>query len=214
MNQFPPSTWVYHNGHFVFFQNFAKIFAAQGVPPVSLTLMANGKKSWKQKNFYNFVWIPLGNRVNIYINFCLQVHFKVSVQPDIVPIICHWCHQHKWNWWQNLPPVLLIPMANLPPVLLIPAAILPPVSLRCRWHRWCTLTCEYLRKFSEKFGMTIMLFSGAWGKVIHEKNLKSRDTVPLSADLPPNICSVEIKPKSAMLLHSSGNYTATAVSHR
>ncbi len=32
----------------------------------------------KQKNFHNFVWTPLGSRVNIYINFCLQVQFKVS----------------------------------------------------------------------------------------------------------------------------------------
>ncbi len=34
------------------------------------------------------------------------------------------------------------------------------------------LTCEYLREVSKKFKMTLMLFSGAWGKVIHEKNLK------------------------------------------
>ncbi len=44
-----------------------------------------------------------------------------------------------------------------------------------------TLTCEYLRAFSKKFEMILMLLSGAWGKMIHEKNLKqkSRDTVPL-----------------------------------
>jgi hypothetical protein len=49
-------------------------------------------------------------------------------------------------------------------------------------HQWCTLTYEYLREFSKKFEMTLMLFSGAWGKVIHEKNLKqkSRDTIPLT----------------------------------
>ncbi len=35
-------------------------------------------------------------------------------------------------------------------------------------------TCEYLRKFLKKFEMTLMLFSGAWGKVIHEKNLKQK----------------------------------------
>jgi hypothetical protein len=42
----------------------------------------------------------------------------------------------------------------------------------------------YLREFSKKFKTTLLLFSGAWGKMIHEKNLKkkSRDTVPL------NIC--------------------------
>jgi hypothetical protein len=34
---------------------------------------------------------------------------------------------------------------------------------------WCTFTCEYLHEFSKKFEMTLMLFSGAWRKMIHEK---------------------------------------------
>ncbi len=33
------------------------------------------------------------------------------------------------NWWQNLPPVSVIPVAILPPVSLTPVANLPPVSL-------------------------------------------------------------------------------------
>jgi hypothetical protein len=37
-----------------------------------------------------------------------------------------------------------------------------------------TLTCEYLREFSKKFEMILMLLSGAWGKVIHEKNLEQK----------------------------------------
>ena len=36
------------------------------------------EKIFKQKNFKNLVWAPLGSRVNICIHFCLQVHFKVS----------------------------------------------------------------------------------------------------------------------------------------
>jgi hypothetical protein len=36
------------------------------------------EKIFNQKNFNNFVWSPLGSRGNIYINFCLQVHFQVS----------------------------------------------------------------------------------------------------------------------------------------
>jgi hypothetical protein len=36
------------------------------------------KKIFNQKNFNNFVGTPLDSRVNIYIHFCLQVHFKVS----------------------------------------------------------------------------------------------------------------------------------------
>ncbi len=45
---------------------------------------------------------------------------------------------------------------------------------RCRWHWWCTLTCENLREFLKKIEMTVKLFSGVWGKVIHEKNLKQK----------------------------------------
>jgi hypothetical protein len=48
---------------------------------------------------------------------------------------------------------------NLPQVLLIPVV-----------H----LDLQYLREFSKKFEMILMLLSGAWGKVIHEKNLKQK----------------------------------------
>jgi hypothetical protein len=37
-----------------------------------------------------------------------------------------------------------------------------------------TLTCEYLREFSKKLKIILTLLSGAWGKVIHEKNLKQK----------------------------------------
>ena len=43
---------------------------------------------------------------------------------------------------------------------------LPPVSL--------TLSCEYLREFSKTFETTLVVYSGAWGKLIHEKNQKSK----------------------------------------
>jgi hypothetical protein len=36
------------------------------------------EKIFNQKNFNNFVCSPLGSRGNIFINFCLQVHFQVS----------------------------------------------------------------------------------------------------------------------------------------
>ncbi len=41
---------------------------------------------------------------------------------------------------------------------------------RCCWYRWCTLTCEYLRKFSKKFETIPMGYFGAGGTLIHEKN--------------------------------------------
>ncbi len=40
---------------------------------------------------------------------------------------------------------------------------------RCRW-----LTCEYIRKFSKKFETVLMEYSGAGGKLIHEKNQKQK----------------------------------------
>ncbi len=45
---------------------------------------------------------------------------------------------------------------------------------RCRWYRWSTLSCEYLREFSKKFETALMVYSGAWGKLIHEKNQKQK----------------------------------------
>ncbi len=47
---------------------------------------------------------------------------------------------------------------------------LPPVSR----HRWCNLSRKYLRKFSKKFEMAEVVYSDAWGKLIHEKNQKSK----------------------------------------
>jgi hypothetical protein len=42
----------------------------------------------------------------------------------------------------------------------------------------------FREKFSNKFKMILVLFSGAWWKMIHEKiwSKKSRDTVPLSGE--------------------------------
>ncbi len=41
MNQFPPSPRVFHLDRFEFFRKFVEIFASQGAPPVSTTLVAN-----------------------------------------------------------------------------------------------------------------------------------------------------------------------------
>jgi hypothetical protein len=32
------------------------------------------------------------------------------------------------------------------------------------------LSCEYLCEFSKKFETALLVYSGAWGKLIHEKN--------------------------------------------
>jgi hypothetical protein len=41
-------------------------------------------------------------------------------------------------------------------------------------YQWSTLSCEYLREFSKKFETALMVYSGAWGKLIHEKNQKQK----------------------------------------
>ncbi len=58
------------------------------------------------KNLNYFVWTPLGSIVNIYINFCLQVHFEVSA---------------SWYCSHYLPPVIDND-GKLPPVSLTPVS--------------------------------------------------------------------------------------------
>ncbi len=41
-------------------------------------------KIFKLKNFNYFVWTPFGSRVIIYINFCLQVQFKMTTYSLIL----------------------------------------------------------------------------------------------------------------------------------
>ncbi len=93
---------------------------------------------WKKSSSRKILIILFGHLWVVELTYIKIFTFKFTLrclQPDIVPIICHrrcWHRRQllrKGNWWQNLPPVSLIPMANLPSVSLIPAAIR---------HRWCT----------------------------------------------------------------------------
>ncbi len=52
--------------------------------------------------------------------------------------------------------------------------IVPIICHRCYWYQWCTLTCEYLCEFSKKLKTVLMGYSGAGGKLIHEKNQKQK----------------------------------------
>ncbi len=178
MNQFPPSTWVREytiTAISNFFEN-SRRYSRLKVHHRCHWHRWQMEKIFKQKNFYNFVWTPLGSKFNIYIYIYIFA-FKFTIrclQPDIVPIICHRCQQH---WLQN--------------------------CRRCRWNRWqfATGVVDTGGKFAtsvvvtdgspwlanssanvrKKFEITLRLFSGAWGKVIHEKtwSKKSRDTAIL-----------------------------------
>jgi hypothetical protein len=58
----------------------------------------------------------------------------------------------------------------------------------CQWHRWQTLSCEYLREFSKKFETILMEYSGARGKLIHEKNQKQK----ISWHCPFKLCNEDV----------------------
>jgi hypothetical protein len=168
------------------------------------------EKIFNQKNFNYFVCTPLGSRINIYINFCLQVHFKVSAAG----YCCHYLPPVSKvaagviDTGGNLPPALLTPVSNLPPVSLTPVANLPPVSttLAKMVGKFATgvvntggnvlsvllipvailppvlvanlplvsLIPVVHPEFSKKFETVLMEYSGAGGKLIHEKNKKQK----------------------------------------
>ncbi len=44
----------------------------------------------------------------------------------------------------------------------------------CQRHRWSSLSCEYSREFSKKFETVLIGYSGAGGKLIHEKNQEQK----------------------------------------
>ncbi len=69
----------------------------------------------------------------------------------------------------------LIPVENLPLVSLIPAAIFPPVSLSLMSlipvvHLDLRISPQILKKFET----VLMGYTGAGGKLIHEKNQKQK----------------------------------------
>ncbi len=111
MNQFLPTPWVYCTIRAVsnFFENSRRY---------SQLVDTGGK--WKKSSIRKILLILFGHlwevEFNIHINFCLQVHFKVSA---------------AWYCPHYLPPVSLTRVANLPLVSLMPVAN----CHRCRWHR-------------------------------------------------------------------------------
>jgi hypothetical protein len=141
------------------------------------------EKIFNQKNFNNFIWSPLGSRGNIYINFCLQVHFQVSAawycSNYLPPVSMTWwqifrrCRWYRWQFATGVNNTRGTGGKICRRCLWYRWQICRRCH-RCRWHWWWTLTCEYLREFSQKFEMIQRLLSGAWGKVIHEQNLKQK----------------------------------------
>ncbi len=104
MNQFPPSPEYSIKTVSNFFKNSRRYWQLK-VCHRCQRHRWQMEKIFNQKNFNNFVWSPLGSSGNIYIKFCLQVHFQVSA---------------AWYCSHYLPPVSLTPVANLSLVSLTP----------------------------------------------------------------------------------------------
>jgi hypothetical protein len=98
MNQFPPSSRVFHLDRFEFFRKFAEIFVSQGAPPVSATLVAN----------FSIIFasvVDTGGKFAAGVNDT-GGKFATGVNDA----------------GGKLPPVSTTPEANLPPVSLTPLA--------------------------------------------------------------------------------------------
>ncbi len=121
-----------------------------------------------------------------YINFCLQVQFQVSAawycsHYYFFPQIFRRCRLYLWQFATGVIDTsskfaasIVDTGAKFATGVNHTRGTGGKICHRCCWHLWCTLTCEYLREFSKKFEMILMLLSEAWGKVIHEKNLKQK----------------------------------------
>jgi hypothetical protein len=76
----------------------------------------------------------------------------------------------KWNLADRRVPFGALKTRDFYMLTIRPKGI--PICHQCG-HRWCTLSCdcEYLREFSKKFEMALMVYSGAWGKLTEVENL-------------------------------------------
>ncbi len=155
--------------------------------------------------FFSCITFPQApdNNIRIISNF-----FENSRRYSQVKVH-HRCQRHRWQILSLVLLVLLTPVANngnnirlqtpeseLEGKNIYMFHLLPKgdqtkllkffwlkifsICHRCRWHRWQTLSCEYFREFSKKFETVLLEYSGAGGKLIHEKNQKQKNLVTLS----------------------------------
>ncbi len=91
----------------------------------------------------------------------------VNIPPGLTPLLVQiiWtipdCLHLKVNSKEKI-----CPIKTIKTFLIEDFVHLPPVSIT---PQWCTLSSEYLREFSKKIETALIGYSGAWGKLIHEK---------------------------------------------
>ncbi len=134
---------------------------------------------------------PSGSRVNIYINFCLQVHFKMSAAWYCSHYLlrCHWhqwqiCRRCRWYRWQLATFVIVTSGKFVAGIVDTcdkcatdinnPSETGGKICHRCCWFWWCTLSCEYLREFSKKIRNSSNGILWGWGETDSSKNQKQK----------------------------------------
>ncbi len=130
------------------------------------------KKIFNQKSLNYFVWTPLSSRVNLKIIVFLQAHFLQYPQYDNVPIFATGVVDTGGEFADSIDDT----GGKFANSINNTSVTGSKICRWCHWFQWCTFTCKYLREFLKKFEMSLLLFTGAWGKNswIHEKNLKQK----------------------------------------
>ncbi len=169
-------------------RNFTEIFHSSRC---TTSVVDSGGKS----SIIKVLIILFGHLWEVELTYRYIFAFKFTLRsqkPDIVPIISHLCQWHRWQicrrcrWyrWQIATGVVdtggkfTTGIKNTSEtggkICHLCRWQRWQISHRCRWYRWRTLICEYISEFSKKFETVLMGYSGAGGKLIHEKNQKHK----------------------------------------
>ncbi len=144
INQFPPAPeypiWSVSN----FFEN-SRRYSHLKVDHWCRWHRWQMKKIFNQKNFNNFVGTPLDSRLtHIYI-FAFKFTLRYP-QSDITPFVCHRCCWYRRQFATSVVDI----GGKFATGINNTSETGGKICRRCRWNRWSTLSCEYLREFSKK----------------------------------------------------------------
>ncbi len=117
---------------------------------------------WKKSSIIKVFILLFGHFWEVELTYRYIFAFKFTLRsqrPDIVPIFC---------------PSVINTVSKFAAGIINTSETGGKICRRCCWYRWSTLTCEYLREFSKKFKTVLLGYSGAGGKLIHEKNQKQK----------------------------------------
>ncbi len=152
MNQFPPSPWVFHLDRFEFFRKSRRYSRVK-------VHHRYQRHRWQICHRYQ------RHRWWIFLPFSLVLLRPAANLPtvstipaaNLPPVSMIWQQYQaadtlKWTWRQKFIYMLtLLPKGVQKKLLKFFCLKVFPICHRCHWHRWQTLSCEYLREFLKKF---------------------------------------------------------------